>query len=393
MKKWNGLVALIFASLFFTASCGNEAQNNTDEPQDQEDTTAVEDTLSNVEPEPEEEKVEFDRKYNDIARILAGMAIEEDSKYYSVTESATWQAYAKASDAGWASADKRRFNTMREWAAQELKSVREMDSDIFYPFSGPDIYYSYQFFPNAKRYHLFALEPAGDLSFLEGENVNWTEECNRIQYTIDDFIRGGFFHTKHMKVDMKKSGVLPTLLVFLVRSGNTVINVRPVEIQEDGTVEVVEGGDFSSVRIDFLDATTQKQKTVFYHSCDISDAGFVARPQLLKHIQTVSKNRTFTKSASYLMHRPTFAKVRETIIANALAVFQDDTAIPYQYYNDSDWNFTFFGKYTTPIPLFQVRFQKQLREVYQTKEIKDLPFTLGYHSTRDNDNMMLAVRK
>lgn len=340
------------------------------------------------------EKVAVDRKYDDVARILAGMSIDEASEFYEVTQGAAWKAYAKKADQGWASADAKRFDELRTWAGTELAGLNEMKGDLFYPFSGPDIYYGYQFFPSAKNYHLFALEPAGNLTFMKSDDVNWMNYCNSVQNTIADFIRGGFFHTKHMKVDMARTGVLPTLLVFLVRSGNKIVNVRPVAIQADGSVAVLEGSnDFSSVRVDFLDAKTQEQKTLFYHSSDVLDAGLEKRPELYKHLETVAANRTFTKSASYLMHRPTFTKVRELILAKAKAVFQDDTAIPYHYYNSSEWDFTFYGQYTSPIPLFKVRYQSELREVYKTQKIKDLPFSLGYHSTREHDNMMIAKRK
>lgn len=92
------------------------------------------------------EKVAVDRKYDDVARILAGMSIDEASEFYEVTQGAAWKAYAKKADQGWASADAKRFDELRTWAGAELAGLNEMKGDLFYPFSGPDIYYGYQFF-------------------------------------------------------------------------------------------------------------------------------------------------------------------------------------------------------------------------------------------------------
>jgi hypothetical protein len=382
--------SLAFLLMFSFQACNNDAAGTKD-PKEGTDTTKKDTIVENT--PPEEKPVEIDKKYNDVARILAGMPIDSSSEYYEVTQTTYWQSYSKAADAGWASADKKRFNSMREWSQKELADLNQMEGDLFYPFSGPDIYYGYQFFPTAKNYHLFALEPAGNLSFFKSNDVKWQNYCIHVQQTIDDFILGGFFHTKHMRVDMKDAGVLPTLLVFLVRSGNTIAKVEPIEIKADGSVGVSEKADFSSVRVDFLDATTNKLKSLYYHSCDISDEGFVARPALKKHVEQVAVNRTFTKSASYLMHRSTFKAVKEIIIANAAAVFQDDTAIPYQFYKDATWDIRLYGKYSGPIKLFAERYQNELRDAYQKKEVGALPFSLGYHSSHDYDNMMVAIRK
>lgn len=351
------------------------------------------DSSNNKPSSSNEPKIEIDKKYNDVARILAGMEIESSSAFYQVTQTESWKAYKKSADAGWAAADAKRFNAMRSWAATELAELNKVEGDIFYPFSGPDIYYSYQFFPTAKNYHLFALEPAGNLSFLKSDDVKWESYCNHVAQTIDDFIAGGFFHTKHMRVDMQVNGVLPTLLVFLVRSGNTIAKVEPVEIKDDGTVAVSEKGDFSSVKVDFLDAKTNKLKSLYYHSCDVSDEGFAKRPALKKQIESVAVNRTFTKSASYLMHRPNFAQIRDIIVAKAPAIFQDDTAVPFKFYAADKWSFTYYGKYSGPIKLFEVRMQKDLMDAYQKNQVKALPFSLGYHSDHNYDNMMIFKRK
>lgn len=380
-------------SFFIALTCiifGGQSCNttpNNDKSKDKADSTKKDSSIS------EEPKIEIDKKYNDVARILAGMEIEASSTFYPVTQTASWKAYKKTADAGWAAADDRRFKALRSWAETELADLNKMDGDLFYPFSGPDIYYSYQFFPTAKNYHLYAKEPAGNLNFLKNDDVKWESYCNHVAQTIDDFIAGGFFHTNHMRVDMQANGALPTMLVFLVRGGNTIVKVDPLEIKDDGTVKISEKGDFSSVRVDFLDAKTKKLKSLFYHSCDLSDAGLNQRPALKKQLESVATNRTFTKSASYLMHLPYFSQVRDVILSKSPAIFQDDTGIPFKYFTQDKWSATFYGKYNKPIKLFEVRMQKDLYDAYRKNEVKPLTFSLGYHSGSNNDNMIVYKRK
>jgi hypothetical protein len=377
---------LALTGIIFSGQACNP-KSDSDKEKDNADSTKKDSSIS------EDPKIEIDRKYDDVARILAGMDIDTGSAFYAVTQSASWKAYKKTADAGWAAADTRRFKAIRTWAETELAELNKMDGDLFYPFSGPDIYYSYQFFPSAKNYHLYAKEPAGKLNFLKSDDVKWESYCNNVAQTIDDFIAGGFFHTNHMKVDMQANGALPTMLVFLVRGGNKIVKVEPLEIKEDGTVKVSEKGDFSSVRVDFLDSKTKKLKSLFYHSCDLSDEGLRMRPALKKQVESVASNRTFTKSASYLMHVPYFSQVRDLILAKSPAVFQDDTGIPFRYFTQDKWNITYYGKYNKPIPLFEVRIQKDLYDAYRKNTVKPLNFTLGYHSGSDNDNMIVYKRK
>ena len=98
-----GLSAVIFSSQACNTGTPAEPKKGGEEPK--KDSAVV-----------EEPKIEIDKKYNDVARILAGMEIEPDSDFYSVTQTETWKKYKKSADEGWAMADDKRFNAMRTWA-------------------------------------------------------------------------------------------------------------------------------------------------------------------------------------------------------------------------------------------------------------------------------------
>jgi hypothetical protein len=377
-------------------ACSQPAATNTDNSKTPQD-SLPKDTASTVKKDssaPKPSVPDFDRKYNDAARFLAGMSLEQNSPYFEHTQTDKWKQFAQQSDANWERGEKERFAKMKEWVASELGEANKLTGDLFYPFSGPDAFHAYTFFPSASNYHLFALETAGNLPLLDGVNKDQSfAYCQTVQQAIGDFFNSSFFYTIRMAKQIPAaSGAAPVICVFLVRTGNTIMKVEPVEIQADGSTAPTAAGKHTSVRIDFLDGKTGQAKSLFYHACDVSDDGFKKRPALLAHIEKVSKNRTFTKSASYLMHRPTFNKIRETILNNATLVLQDDTGIPYKYYLEK-WNVTLFGKYFAPIALFKDRLQTDLREAYQKGNPKALPFTMGYHSKDQQDNVMLFTRK
>jgi hypothetical protein len=107
-------------------------------------------------------------------------------------------------------------------------------------------------------------------------------------------------------------------------------------------------------------------------------------------ISRISKDATtMMKSASYLCHMPDFSIIRDLIIANAHTIMQDDTGVPFKYYDKSKWNFRHFGVYTQPIPLFASRGQIDLRNAVQGIE-KPITFRYGYNSP---PNIMIATRK
>ena len=101
--------------MFSGQSCNTDA--NTDKNKENADSTKQDSSIS------EEPKIEIDKKYNDVARILAGMEIESSSAFYPVTQTSSWKAYKKNADAGWAAADERRFKALRSWAEAELAEL------------------------------------------------------------------------------------------------------------------------------------------------------------------------------------------------------------------------------------------------------------------------------
>ena len=107
---------------------------------------------------------------------------------------------------------------------------------------------------------------------------------------------------------------------------------------------------------------------------------------------------TYIKSASYLLHNPTFSVMRNAVLKKSASIVQDDTGVPYRYLPSKDWKLTFYGNYIKPVSSFPSGFyQLDLQKAYHIgdslKQVKPLPFSLGYHWGSNYQNLIKAERK
>jgi hypothetical protein len=121
---------------------------------------------------------------------------------------------------------------------------------------------------------------------------------------------------------------------------------------------------------------------------------YSTRTQLLSYLKGLGPLTTFVKSASYLMHDDRFSLVRSMVLEQSSSLLQDDTGVPYRFFDAAKWNLTFYGKYSAPVRDFNYGFQKDLDAVYQRPGVaRELPFSFGYHWHEGTSSVMLAVRK
>ncbi|NJO02381.1 MAG: hypothetical protein HC880_12460 [Bacteroidia bacterium] len=91
-----------------------------------------------------------DRKFNDLARFIAGMPSLEGSSYARYEENAGWQQYAQSAQGTWDRILQTKVPTMTGWRQEELKALNQAGGLAFYPFSGPDFLHASIFFQRPK---------------------------------------------------------------------------------------------------------------------------------------------------------------------------------------------------------------------------------------------------
>ncbi|MBN8218554.1 MAG: hypothetical protein J0L75_18075 [Spirochaetes bacterium] len=344
-----------------------------------------------------------ERKWNDFARFVSGLPQEEGSALSNAASAVWYQKYTENLTQAWTNLQTNRLKQMRDWAATELAEANREPRDVLYTFSGPDFLHVFTFLPRAKRYVLIALEPVGsapDLAAAKpGEVSNYLELVDK---SLNDIYKRSYFITFNMDKDLRRKevdGAVPLLAVFLARTGNRIIDLRYMRLNERGELGVdtnagVKGKSRQAVQIDFVNEKDPSElRTVVYFSTDLGDKAFKANKPLQKYLDGMAGSVSYVKSASYLMHYKDFSAIRELILAKCYAYIGDDTGIPYGYFDKKKWSIQLYGKYLKPVNDFSGVDQDDLRRAYEAAPVKELPFNLGYHWHSKKQNMMVTIRK
>ncbi|MCB1095372.1 MAG: hypothetical protein KDN22_07300 [Verrucomicrobiae bacterium] len=331
---------------------------------------------------------------NDYARLLAGMPGGPDSPYRAFRETPAWQDYRWKMNSLWERVEDQRLSKIREWRQRELGGLTSHPL-VFYPFSGPDVLFADAFFPDARTYVLCGLE-SPDLmpDFSELNDSEKEGILTGLHGSLTTALNFSYFITKDMRVDLKRtrmSGVLPVISIFLARTGNRITQVNAIGLDANGGI--VQGN--SGLRINCVSRRGGRPTTIFYFKEDLSNSLQKNNPRLLRFLASQGSPVTYLKSASYLLHEPSFSIIREAILERSVAILQDDSGLPLSAFDRQRWGLKFYGNYTGVLDIFQKYYQKDLAEIYATHagEIRPMDFGVGYKFNRDESALIFARRQ
>jgi hypothetical protein len=336
---------------------------------------------------------------DDAARLLAGLEPEPGSAIASWTGDAGWRNHKAQFDRSWRTLEERQMSKVRAWSDHNLKSH---SSVVLYMFSGPDFLYANAIYPHAATYILTGLEPPGHIPQLDANfRRAMPNALADLRASLTSVMSYSFFITRKMKTNLTSSellGTLPPMLVFLARSGKTIHEVTLVELQRSGEV-VRRGKDLSesaSAGVEILfsgpdrDGEPAPRQRLYYFQTDLSDAG-ISASGLLALLARHEMADSLIKSASYLMHTPRFARIRQVLLDRSAKVVQDDSGIPVHFFSEKDFQLQPFGRYLGPIEEFPGRYQPRLAEVFH--KAPPIDFGIGYRWRPNESNLMVAHRK
>lgn len=369
--------------------------------------TVVADTVAKKEV-VKDDAVIVNRIYNDIGRFIAGLKQDSGSSLAGLEKTKEWTAYAASFEKNWNKLDSGRFARMREFAAREFSEINASRKTVFYPFSGPDFLNVYTFFPSGDEYYMLGLEPSGAVPAIHpriaADSLNML--FNSLDRSLYAILNYSFFRTISMAEDLRSQqvkGTLPIIMLFLTRTGNTILDVEDVTLSNEGKVilkSLAAANDSTAKRINgsrvwFKNKLDGKRSAVVYFSADIVDQSLRSLPGFGKFTDSMSSVVTYLKSASYLMHKTYFSGIRTAILNKSAYILQDDSGIPHRFLNDSTtWELTYYGNYIRPIPLFANWFQQDLFDAYHDSKntVKPLDFGIGYNF-KSGSHLILARRK
>jgi hypothetical protein len=410
--------------LVLLTACSEQKKQQTAETQSVTPAAPIDTSTTSTPPIPARPDTTYS---HDVAAYLAGQPVSQQSKLQPLTAQPAWQAFAADANKSWATYDATRTTKIETWAATELDSVRTASSTIFYPFSGPDLLNVVTMFPASKTYVLLGLEPVGSVpsaSLLENPKL-----YPAVKASLWSVLNFSFFRTNDMAVELnarsrKKTpvknaldtiatvkptkevvldGTLPLMLLFAARTGHQVQTVRYVQLDKEGQLldadsTVAQKPSLKTVpgvEIVMLNKDGVEQK-VYYFSADISDWKMgTTNDAVIKYVQGLGELTTYVKSATYLMHKPYFSKVRNLILEHSNYILQDDSGIALKYFRPADWQLTYYGTYKRPINLFANHYQPAMTTAYAdtVHRPRPLPFGTGYNWRQNDSNLLLARRQ
>jgi len=344
-----------------------------------------------------------------VANYLAGLPPQTGTSLASLAAQPAWQYFTKDQDKSWAKYRATHTDPMEHWAATELDSVRQASPTLFYPFSGPDFLNAFTLFPTSSTYVMIGLEPVGNIP--TPDNLANPVLLSAVKKSLWSVLNFSFFRTNDMAIDLKSvnlDGAVPLIMLFAARTGNHLQSVRPVQLDAQGQLQevtdttrapsanqklalakVIPGAELK------LQAADGTEKTIYYFSADLSDWKLGTTSAPLKYVRSLGPLTTYVKSATYLMHKSYFSKIRNLVLERSNYLLQDDSGIAMKYFPKSAWQFTYYGTYRRPINLFAKQYQPELTTAYHDslRRARPLPFGTGYNWRQTDSNLLLAKRR
>ncbi len=342
-----------------------------------------------------------DRGVDDLSRFLAGVPGQSGSPFQALESSPDWVQHAAQSTAGWKRFLTQRQPKMREFAASQLTGPAMSHPVLFYPFGGPDIMTAQTLYPLAQTYVLVGLEPPGSLPDAADVRRRSAAFLAGMRAALGSILNKSFFVTREMDQQLRgqvADGLLPVMLVELVRNGNTVRGLRYITLDAEGKwserqLGAGPGRPNDGVAVEFAEAGGTV-KTLVYFSMNLGNEKYKDNAAFHKHLAQLAPFGAMFKSTSYMPHRDAFELIRTQVLERATAVVQDDSGIPYRFFEPAQWDVKLYGDYDKPYGSFRYLQQKDLREAFAHREsVGELPFSIGYGFGRMKSNLLVARRQ
>jgi len=315
-------------------------------------------------------------------RLLGGLdtTIEPARKLHNAWMTGSWRRFAT-----------QRREPMRRWSRNNVPRLAPT-TPVLYPFGGVDLPSALALYPDQQRYVLVGLEPVGltpAWSSLSTDTLG--AELARVREASRTLLAVGFLRTNDMAAALTRIGAIPVLLALLAREEATVLRVTAGGIAPDGSFEAgrrARPGAGAGVRIEFRLPRDAITRSLEYLSLDLSDGG-LRQTGLLAHLATFGESACMTKAATYLMHKPYFATVRQALLRQCTVLVQDDSGIPVRYLVATGRRLQVHGSYSAPIPMFKEWIQPELQQL--ARSAKPLPFGWGYRWLPSESTLLVAT--
>jgi hypothetical protein len=331
---------------------------------------------------------------DEVARFLAGLPMHKTS-LEAVAQSPQWVRHAMEFDDAWRKLESKQIARIRTWAPEALAPQYEQRGNVLYFFSGPDLLYAQALWPNAENYVLVAREPVGTLPDVEKVPKDQLGPAlENLRKTLNAVLSFSFFITQDMKTDLNHqqfNGTLPVMMLFASRAGCRIESVEFIGLDSAGAVTSAKPAT-RGVKISCFGPHGRPQN-IYYFEADLGDWVLKKNDAVLKFCSSLGRGSSLLKAASYLMHEGGFEIVREYVLKNSDLLVEDDSGIPWRYFDPKKWQVRLCGQYPGPINTFKQHFQADLAQAYAASNPLPMGFSFGYQWAPSKSGLLLARPK
>jgi hypothetical protein len=347
------------------------------------------------------------QNFNDLARVLAGMPVSDKSPYYRLTTTDSFKRHASWMDGYWKRVEKENIAPITQWRKAIMPGSFE-NKPAYYPLSGADFVNLYAFYPKARYYVMMALEDPGPVpDVLKLNEAELAGGFAAIQRCIMSVAIQNYFMSRVMIKEIPNkylSGVTPIIMAFAARMNCRVNDVEPVGLSESGSVRKLDkdgkisGKDPVSpgCRISLTAQNDGRDCSVTYLKVKLNGQSLKETTPEGQFLNKVKGFNAILKSAVYLLHMKRYKEFCDDMLIRSNVIVQDDSGIPYRYFDSQGWTLSLFGTYVYPKPLKEIPnppYQPELAKGYRERSMP-LPFNFGYGVARGKgmSNLLLAVK-
>ncbi len=333
--------------------------------------------------------------YNSFSQFIAG---KDPGRYFTAyVQDTVWKNYAARVNREWNTVLNEKVYPIQRWADSVGYLSNQKSKTLFYPFAGADFLYANAFFPDVHTIIMIGLEPAGSVESIDTTNRREvTAYLDKLHKSIHYSNRLGYFMTKRMAEEFNAidlNGTIHAVLFYMALSGCTISEITYFDVNDDGSVRSEKPGKAPAYKITYS-INGSPLRTLYYFSVDLSNEGLAKKTGFLRFVDTFQDKVSLLKSASYLLHKPPFTVMKDYMLKNVSLVLQDDSGIPYRFFEKNVWDVKLFGKYTRIIDLFYGYFQPDLKKEFDRLNLKGtFEFKIGYNLRHGESNLILSTKR
>lgn len=348
--------------------------------------------------------------WNDRALLLAGMPVSSEfgsrPEVQGILSRPSYRYHQQLMEGLWKSVEARRLRPIRAWREKNLHG-RIPSRTALYPLSGGDFLNLNLLYPDADRYLMIAMEKPGQIPDPAAmPELQLSNGLMSVGQMLANIAQTGYFWSHFMNTHMNPEskgifGTMPTVSVFLVRLGHTIQDVQRSCLTDAGQLEVFVAAPTGvcrvpGYRIRFRDGQSGASKELIYLSTKIDASLFDTQSPEGRFFGRIQHASVMLKAAIYLLHMPKNRPVAEYLLDHADVVIQDDSGLPFRYFESTRWNVELYGTFIAPPRLSDLDFfpQPDLAQAFKERG-RDLPFDFGYGQIEPTkrSGMLVAFKK